>query len=286
MLRVAVPNKGGLAEPAAQILREAGYRQRAESKELAFTDVDNQIEFYYLRPRDIAVYVGRGALDVGITGRDLLLDSSAPAEEVMGLGFGRSAFRIAGRPGAVSVPATSDDFEALRGIRIATSYEGLMRRFLTERGISAEITKLDGAVENAVRLGVADVIADVVETGDTLRRNGLELIGDPILESEAVLIRRGTADPDPLDQLHRRLKGVLLARTYVMMDYDIPSDNIERASQIAPGLEGPTISPLHREGWVAVRVMVERKDAQRLMDELWEVGARAILVTDIHACRL
>jgi len=281
MLRVAVPNKGGLAEPAATILSEAGYRRRTESRELVLTDSANAIEFYFLRPRDIAVYVGEGTLDAGITGRDMLLDSGARAREVLALGFGNSTFRLAARPG------TASSVKDLQGLRIATSFAGLVERYLAEHGVQAQVIRLEGAVETAIRLGVADVIADVVETGATLRRNGLETLGEPILTSEAVLVAR-TSGPEPpgLEAMVRRLQGVLVARTYVMMDYDIRTEQLEAAVRIAPGLEAPTVSPLHREGWSAVRVMVPRADAQRLMDELWEIGARAILVTDIHACRL
>jgi ATP phosphoribosyltransferase len=280
MLRVAVPNKGGLAEPAATMLREAGYRQRSESRELVLVDEANSIEFYFLRPRDIAVYVGEGTLDAGITGRDMLLDSGAPAEELLPLGFAGSTFRLAGKPGTAAGVAD------LGGLRIATSYAGLMRKYLADNGVQAQVIRLEGAVETAIRLGVADVIADVVETGATLRQNGLELFGDPVLKSEAVLIKRDETSPAGLDLLVRRLQGVLVARTYVMMDYDIRTEELDQATKIAPGLEGPTVSPLHREGWAAVRVMVPRAHAQRLMDELWEIGARAILVTGIHACRL
>ncbi len=281
MLRVAIPNKGQLAEPAAQMLREAGYRQRGNSRELVLIDPDNQIEFYYLRPRDIAVYVGEGTVDVGITGRDMLLDSGAAADEVLTLGFARSTFRLAARPG------TAKTVHDLEGLRVATSYAGLIRSYLADNGVTAHVTHLDGAVETAIQLGVADAIADVVETGVTLRQAGLELFGDPILRSEGILIRRnGTADPEGFELLLRRLQGVLVARDYVLMDYDIAADRVDEASRIAPGLEGPTVSPLHRSGWVAVRVMVPRADAQRLMDELWNAGARAILVTSIHACRL
>ncbi|MGW5358705.1 ATP phosphoribosyltransferase [Actinopolymorpha pittospori] len=281
MLRVAIPNKGALAEPATQILREAGYRQRGSSKELVLIDPENQIEFYYLRPKDIAIYVGEGTLDVGITGRDLLLDAGAPAKELLTLGFARSTFRLASRPGTAASVAD------LEGMRVATSYTGLVTKYLADHNVNAHVTHLDGAVETAIQLGVADVIADVVETGATLRQAGLVLFGDPILQSEAVLVKRdGTADPAGLELLLRRLQGVLVARDYVLMDFDIAADRVDEASAIAPGLEGPTVSPLHRAGWVAVRVMVPRKDAQRLMDELWEIGARAILVTSIHACRL
>jgi ATP phosphoribosyltransferase len=218
---------------------------------------------------------------VGITGRDLLLDSGAKAEEVRQLGFGRSRFRFAARPGALG---SLDD---LAGKRIATSYVGVVRRHLEERGIDAEVVRLDGAVETSIQLGVADVIADVVETGSTMKAAGLEVVGEVILESEAVLISRaGTPDPVGFEVFKRRLDGVLVARTYVMMDYDIEESAVEEAVALTPGLEGPTMSPLHREGWVAVRAMVPRDGAQRLMDDLYEIGARAILLTDIHACRL
>ncbi|HWU32589.1 MAG TPA: ATP phosphoribosyltransferase [Marmoricola sp.] len=281
MLRIAIPNKGSLSEAATTLMREAGYRQRSDSKELTVTDIDNGVEFFYLRPRDIALYVGSGTLDIGITGRDLLLDSGAEANEVRPLGFGRSKFRFAAFPGTLS--SLSD----LAGKRIATSYVGVVRQYLTEQGIEAEVLRLDGAVETSIRLGVADVIADVVETGTTLRQAGLEIVGDVIMESEAVLIQRqGAVDPEGFEIFKRRLDGVLVARSYVMMDYDIPLSEVDKAVALTPGIESPTVSPLHREGWVAVRSMVPRLGANRLMDDLYGIGARGILMTDIHACRL
>jgi len=280
LLRVAVPNKGSLSQSASEILRESGYRQRQDSKELTLIDTENGVEFFYLRPRDIALYVGEGTLDVGITGRDLLRDSGAKADEVLDLGFGRSRFHFAGPAGRYS------DLSQLAGTRIATSYVGVVRAFLEERGIDATVTRLDGAVETSIQLGVADVIADVVETGSTLRQAGLEVFGDVILESEAVLITRTGAVPTGFEIFQRRLEGVLVARSYVMMDYDIESEHVADAVALTPGIESPTVSPLHREGWVAVRAMVPRAGAQRLMDELFDLGARGILLTDIHACRL
>ncbi|UDY25301.1 ATP phosphoribosyltransferase [Nocardioides sp. Kera G14] len=281
LLRIAIPNKGALSESAATLLREAGYRQRDDAKRLTLIDEENGVEFFYLRPRDIALYVGEGTLDIGITGRDLLHDSGAKADEVMQLGFGRSRFRFAGPAGSYS---SLDD---LVGKRIATSYAGVVGAFLTERGIQASVTRLDGAVESSIQLGVADVIADVVETGTSLRNAGLEVFGEPILESEAVVITRAGAELSAAyDTFRRRIEGVMVARSYVMMDYDIRAEAIQAATELAPGLEGPTVSPLHREGWVAVRVMVPRLNSQKLMDDLWSLGARAILLTDIHACRL
>jgi ATP phosphoribosyltransferase len=280
LLRLAVPNKGSLSQAASDILSEAGYRQRNDLKRLTLTDAENGVEFFYLRPRDIALYVGEGTLDVGITGRDLLLDSGAKAEEVLPLGFGRSRFHYAAPPGTASSVAD------LSGKRIATSYDGVVRRHLERNGVEAGVVRLDGAVETSVQLGVADAIADVVETGSTLHKAGLETFGEPILESEAVLITRGSEAHAGLDIFRRRLEGVMVARSYVMMDYDIPESRVSEAVDLTPGIESPTVSPLHREGWVAVRAMVPRSGAHRVMDELWTIGARGILVTDIHACRL
>ncbi len=281
LLRIALPNKGALSTAASEILREAGYRQRSDSKELTLLDTANGVEFFYLRPRDIALYVGEGTLDIGITGRDLLLDSGAKAEEVRGLGFGLSKFRFAARPGVL------DTLDQLAGKRIATSYVGVVERYLAEQGIDASVVRLDGAVETSIQLGVADVIADVVETGSTLKQAGLVIVGDVIMESEAVLITRSVAaEPEGFDIFKRRLDGVLVARSYLMMDYDIPMERVEEAVALTPGLESPTVSPLHREGWVAVRSMVPSAGAQQLMDDLYGIGARAILLTDIHACRL
>ncbi|MEV7286717.1 ATP phosphoribosyltransferase [Streptomyces sp. NPDC093252] len=282
MLRIAVPNKGSLSGPAADMLHEAGYRQRRESKELRIVDPVNEVEFFYLRPRDIAIYVSSGRLDIGITGRDLLVDSGAGAEEILPLGFARSTFRYATKPG------TAETLADLGGRTVATSYEGIVAKHLADSGIDASVVHLDGAVETAIELGVAEVIADVVETGTSLRNAGLEVFGEPIMQSEAIVVRRTGADVEEpkVQQFLRRLQGVLVARTYVMMDYDIRAEHLEEAVAITPGLEGPTISPLHNEGWVAVRAMVPSKDAQRLMDDLYDIGARAILTTAIHACRL
>jgi len=281
MLRIAVPNKGSLADASIAILKEAGYRQRTDSRDLVLTDLSNGVEFYYLRPRDIAIYVGSGELEAGITGRDLLIDSGATAEEVLALDFGGSTFRFAG-------PAGSElSVEKIAGKRVATAYPGLVESYLASKGTTASVVRLDGAVESSVRLGVADLIADVVSTGNTLRQAGLEVFGDPILTSEAFLITRpGGSIPSGLDILIRRLQGVVTARQYVLLDYDIPKSSVEKACAITPGLESPTISPLQKDDWVAVRAMVLRSETNRLMDELWALGARGILVTDIHACRL
>jgi ATP phosphoribosyltransferase len=279
MLRIAVPNKGSLSETAADMLAEAGYTGRKDPRALNVADPRNDVEFFYLRPRDIATYVGSGALDVGITGRDLLLDSGSVATEIHSLDFGGSTFRFAGIAGQFT------DLVDLEGKRVATSYPGLVGDFLAKHGVSATLVKLDGAVESAVKLGVADAVADVVSTGSTLRAQGLEIFGPVILESTAVLVS-AKGDLPAIATLQRRLQGVLVARQFVLMDYDVPLTLLDAATAITPGLESPTISPLHDPQWVAVRAMVRRTDTNQVMDKLYELGARAILVSSIHAARI
>ncbi len=281
MLRVAVPNKGTLSEPSAAMLREAGYRQRYESRDLTVLDVANDVEFFFLRPKDIAVYVGSGELDLGITGRDLAADSGAAVDELIGLGFGYSTFRYAG-------PADHQWHIAdLAGKRVATSYPSLARKDLAEHGIRAEVIRLDGAVEISVQLGLADAIADVVDSGRSLRQHGLVAFGDVICASEAVLLSRGGAPVSgAARQLCSRLQGVVFAQQYLMLDYDCPEHLLERATAITPGLESPTVAPLADPAWRAVRAMVRRDEVNPVMDALVELGAKAILASDIRSCRL
>lgn len=281
MLKVAIPNKGSLSDSAITMLKEAGYRQRTDARDLTLIDPENEIEFYYLRPRDIALYVASGELEVGITGRDLLIDSGAGAIEILALDFGKSTFRFAAPVGS------SFNSSELSGKRVATAYPGLVASHFAELKIQVQIVRLDGAVESSIRLGVADVIADVVSTGGTLRQAGLAIFGEPILQSEAILIERPSATRSlDVETLLRRLQGVVIARQYVLVDYDVKSEFLDAACALTPGIESPTISPLQRGDWSAVRAMVKRTDINRIMDDLWKVGARGILVTDIHACRL
>lgn len=281
MLRIAVPNKGSLSEPAIAMLDEAGYNTRRRGRELVLADAANDVELFFLRPRDIAVYVGSGTIQAGITGRDLLLDSGTQAVEYRPLGFARSTFRFAAPAGEI------DDISQVAGKRVAASYDHLVRSYLGEHGIDAEVVHLDGAVESSVHLGVADLIADVVETGSTLRAAGLEVFGEPLMHSEAILITREEFRDDPrLSTLDRRLEGVLVARSYVLVDYNVREVDLQATTAITPGFDSPTISPLINTEWVAVRVMVEAKDVNPVMDRLHDAGARGIIVTELAASRL
>lgn len=279
MLRVAVPNKGILSEFATAMLEEAGYAVRRDAKTLRVLDAEHEIEFFYLRPRDIATYVGTGALDLGLTGLDLLADSRSQAIRVADLNFGKSTFRLAAPAGAFK------SVQELSGRRIASAYPSIIEDYLASVDVSATIIKLDGAVETAVSLGVADAVADVVSTGNTLLQAGLEIFGPVILESSAYLIANERS-VDKAIGLLRRLNGVVVAREYVIFDYDCPVALLERASVITPGIESPTVSPTKDADWVAVRALVKREDTNSKMDELYDLGARAILVSAIHAARI
>jgi ATP phosphoribosyltransferase len=282
MLRVAVPNKGALSEPATEILVEAGYCRRSDPKDLTVIDRANDVEFFFLRPKDIAIYVGSGDLDLGITGRDLAQESQAPVRERLTLGFGSSSFRYAAPEGRDwTVPD-------LAGKRIATAYPNLVRKDLADNGIGATVIRLDGAVEISVQLGLADAVADVVGSGRTLRSHSLVAFGAPLCDSEAVLIEREIPEPTTAaarDQLAARVQGVVFGQQYLMLDYDCPRAVVDRAAAITPGLESPTIAPLADPDWVAVRALVPRKDVNTIMDELAGIGAKAILASDIRFCR-
>lgn len=281
-LRVAVPNKGALSEAASEILSEAGYRRRGDAKDLTVLDPQNDVEFFFLRPKDIAIYVGSGELDLGITGRDLMMDSDAPVLERLALGFGGSTFRYA-------APADRDwTIYDIAGKRIATAYPNLVRKDLAAKGIEAEVIRLDGAVEISIQLGVADVIADIVGTGRTLRQHGLAPLGESLCDSEAVLIERENADPatqTARTQLSTRIQGVVFGQQYLMLDYDCPRDVLDEALKVTPGLESPTLAPLADEKWVAVRALAPRKGVNTTMDALASIGAKAILASEVRFFR-
>ena len=282
MLQIALPNKGALAEGAVELVREAGYRCRRAGRELTVRDTENGVTFLYLRPRDIAVYVSNGVLDLGITGRDMLIDSRANLEELLPLGFGKARFFYAAPRTGTLTPDT------LHGLRIATSYTHLVAQDLARRRVEAQIIPLDGAVEISIQLGVADVIADVVQTGRTLEEAGLKTIGEPILKTEAILVARShaAAEHNGIRLFIERLRGIIVAREYVMVEYDCPEAHLEAACAITPGIESPTLAPLNKEGWVAVKAMARRRDANPIMDALEDLGAKGIIITDIRTCRI
>jgi ATP phosphoribosyltransferase len=281
LFKVAIPNKGALSEGAVEILSDAGYRCKRHSRELVVRDAEHEVEFIFLRPRDIAVYVGSGLVSAGITGRDLSQDSEAPVKECLALQFGRSRFCYAAPAGSGLTQDT------LGGKRIATSYDNIVRADLAKRGIEASVVRLDGAVEISLQLGVADAIADVVESGRTLVEAGLEIIGEPIMLSEAVVIHRADADLSPeMELLLKRIEGILVARSYVLLEYVVPKTALKEATTITPGVKSPTVSPVSDEDWLAVAAMVKTRGLNRIIDQLTELGAKGIIAQEIRTCRL
>lgn len=280
-LKLALPNKGALSEGAVNLLIKAGYRCKRSGRELVIQDAENKIDFVFLRPRDIALYVGSGIIDAGITGIDLTVDSGAEVETIFQLGFGKSRFCFAApKEKKMSV-------EQFNGLRIATSYPNLLKGELAKRNLDCKVVKLDGAVEISIALGVADAIADVVESGATMKEAGLEIVGEPMLYSEAVVIgTKAVADRPEMALLIARIKGIMRAAEYVMVEYDIERSKLEEACRITPGIEAPTIAPLANPDWVAVKSMVKRKESNAVMDQLYQLGGRGIIVMEISACRL
>ena len=281
-LKIAVPNKGALSEGTTALFCAAGYRCRRTGRELVIDDAANGIEFVFLRPRDIALYVGKGVVDLGVTGRDLVADGGVEVAELLPLGIGRSRFCFAAPKWKYA------DVRQLDGLRIACSYPLLLKKKLAELGMDCAIVRLEGAVEISIRLGVADAIADVVESGTTLREAGLEIIGEPLLESEALLIGHDASleNYTEVRRLVGRLRGILAAQNYLMIEYDIPRKDLEACCRITPGAQAPTVAPLSDPEWVAVKAMVLRSDCNRIMDELYALGARGIITAALHSCRL
>lgn len=283
MLQIALPNKGALSGDAVDLADEAGYNCRRRGRELSVRDPDHGVEFIFLRPRDIATYVSKGIIDLGVTGLDLTYDSGADVEHVMDLGFGKARFCYA-------VPKSSDvtPDEFTSDTRIATSYDNLVRQDLETRSIDADVVALDGAVEISIQLGVADAVADVVQTGRTIDEAGLKTTGDPILCSQAILVAQNeeTAQCEKAQRFAERIKGILVAREYVVVEYDLPKAKLDEAREITPGIESPTVSPLNKDGWVAVKAMARRSRANEIMDDLQALGARGIIITTIRTCRI
>ncbi len=280
-IRFALPNKGRLNEPACDLLRRSGYAFRLHGRNLYATCSTADIVFIFVRADDIPVLVASGVVDVGITGSDLVAERSADVATVLPLGFGRCRLCLAGPdhlPDADLAPFAKGT--------IATSFPRITSAFFAERQMDVRVVEMSGAVEIMIALRLADGIVDIVETGDSLRENGLKVLAE-IARHESVLIAHPARAADPaIAQIRRRLEGVLVAGRYSMLEYNIPASRLKDAEAVAPGFEGPTVSPLDREGWLAVKVMVEKARVVEVMDRLEALGATAILETELRNCRL
>ncbi len=285
MIKVALPNKGQLFEPTMDMLSACGYRVSKSLRSLSTLDAENGVEFYFLRPGDIPVYVANGILDAGITGRDFVAErvgngNGVKPTELLGLNYGASKL-------CAAVPQDNKAKKAqdLAKLRIATSFPNIVTKFLAPA--KPRLVELEGAVEISIKLGIADAIVDIVETGTTLKQAGLKIIGKPLFESQAALYAHPKREGKPeLIVLKNRLEGRLLALEYMMVEYDVPKATLKKATAVTPGLESPTVTSLQKEGWYAVKAMVKRRESQKVMDELSKLGCKGILLTSIDSARI
>jgi ATP phosphoribosyltransferase len=280
MIKVALPNKGQLFEPTTELLKSCGYNVKKSERALSCVDADNNIEFFFLRPSDIPMYVGQGIIDLGVTGIDFNVERRSPAVKVMDLHFGHSRL-------CAAVPNESPyvQLEEIKNLRIATSFPGIAKSFFKKEDM--HIVELEGAVEISVGLGVADAVIDIVSSGATLKQAGLRIIGEPLFHSNAALFAHPDSQNRPqVETMVKRIQGKLVALNYMMVEYDVPAALLEQACELTPGLDSPTISTLHNRDWYAVKAMVQKREANLLMDKLSEMGCRSILLSQIESARI
>jgi ATP phosphoribosyltransferase len=280
-LRIGIPSKGRLADAAAELLGEAGLKFRRQERSLFARVRDMPIELTFLRTDDIPVLCAEGAIDMGITGSDLIEESGVQVHNRLALGLGNVRLAIC-VPDDSALRGASD----LAGKRIATSFPSVTNKYLARHKVEAHIVELTGSVEVMIALGVADAIVDLVETGSTLAANRLTVL-DELGKYEAVLVQNpATRHAELAERVVRRLEGVVIARSYSLLEYNVPQAKLAEAEKITPGFESPTINKLEEEGWYAVRAMVKRGEVIEIMERLDALGATAILETTITNCRL
>ena len=280
-LRIGLPSKGRLADQAGELLKQAGLSFRRQPRSLFALVGELPIEVTFLRTDDIPVLCAEGAIDMGITGSDLVAESGVDVITRLDLGVGKCRLAM-----CVPIESSITTPDQLAGRRIATSFPRVTGAFLREHATDVHLVALSGSVEIMVTLGVADAIVDLVETGSTLAANRLRVLGE-IGRYETVLIQNhDPRDADMANRVVRRVEGVVIARGYSLLEYNIPRMKLAQAEQIAPGFNSPTVNSLEDPDWCAVQVMVRRSDAIRIMEQLEEMGASAILETPINNCRL
>ena len=281
LLRIGVPSKGRLAEVSSLLLNEAGLAFRRSERSLFARCRDMPVEVTFLRADDIPVLTAEGAIDLGITGADLVAESGMPLVHRLDLGIGSCRLAL-----CVADDSSITDPRQLAGKRIATSFPRITREWLAARGVEAHFVELSGSVEIMIMLGVADAIVDLVETGSTLAANRLRVL-DEIGRYQTVLVQNErTADGQLVDRIVRRLEGIVIARSYSLLEYNIPRSRLAEAEKITPGFNSPTVSALEDPEWCAVRAMVRRGEAHGIMERLEAIGASAIIETSISNCRL
>lgn len=280
-LRIGVPSKGRLAEIAEALLKEAGLHFRRTERSLFARCKELPVDITFLRADDIPVLCSEGAIDLGVTGADLVAESRVELTTRLELGVGNCRL-------AVCVPDSSPIKQAseLDGSRIATSFPNVTADYLRKHGAAAHLVNVTGSVEIMIALGVADAIVDLVETGSTLAANQLRIL-DQIGQYETILVQnRQAREPELADRVVRRLEGVVIARSYSLLEYNVPRNKLAEAERITPGFNSPTVSALEDANWCAVKVMIRRSEVIAIMEKLEALGASAILETQITNCRL
>lgn len=279
MIKVALPNKGQLFDPTMDLLASCGYKVSKSLRSLSTLDAENEVEFYFLRPGDIPLYVANGILDVGITGKDFVAEKCVSPTCLIDLNYGQSKL-CAAVPDASPYKALAD----LKSAKIATSFPNIIRKQFPD---AVQLVELEGAVEISIKLGIADAIVDIVETGSTLKAAGLRIIGAPLFESRAALFAHpGRENKEEVLILKSRIEGKLLAQEYMMVEYDAPESVLKAACAITPGLESPTVMSLEKAGWFSVKSMVKKKQSQKLLDSLSKLGCKGILLTAVDSVRI
>jgi ATP phosphoribosyltransferase len=285
MIKVALPNKGQLFEPTMDLLAACGYKVSKSLRSLSTLDADNGVEFYFLRPGDIPMYVSKGILDAGITGEDFVAENAGKPVRLLQLGYGKSKLCA-----AVPEASTIKVLKRLQSLRIATSFPKIVRGWYKKNYPDMDpppLVVLEGAVEISIKLGIADAIVDIVETGTTLKQAGLRIVGTPLFTSQAALFGHpGRENKEAVQVLKNRLEGRLLAMEYRMVEYDVPKAVLKKACAITPGIESPTVTSLAEPGWFAVKAMVKRRESQKVMDDLYKLGCKGILLTSIDSARI
>lgn len=280
MIKVALPNKGVLFAPTLDLLQSCGYRLGPAGGGLSSFDSENDVEFYFLRPGDIPLYVSNGILDAGITGKDFVAEKALNPALLLDLNYGHSRLCA-----AVPLASPIEVLEDLAAVPIATSFPCITRSRFPRREL--QLVELEGAVEISVRLGIAQAVVDVVDTGKTLDEAGLRVVGEPLFRSNAALFAHpGREQLDQVTTMRARIEGKLVALEYMMVEYDCPGMLLAQACSITPGIESPTITPLQNEGWYSVKAMIRKRQAHGIMDELSKLGCKGILLTGIESARI
>ncbi len=280
MIKIALPNKGQLCDPTLEILTDCGYRVNRSARSLSALDLENGIEFYFLRPGDIPLYISNGILDAGVTGRDFVAEKELQPSWLLDLHFGQSKM-------CAAVPQESpvQSLAEVAALKIATSFPNITRSYF--KGKSLQIVDLEGAVEISIKLGIAEAIVDVVETGSTLRQAGLRIVGEPLFHSVAALYAHpGRETAEEVLILKSRLEGKLVAHQHKMVEYDCPATILDAACAITPGIESPTIMPLQKQGWFSVKSMIQKREAHKIMDDLSRLGCKGILLSSVESARI